>query len=392
MTLLTPAHKALLLALAATALAWSWMALTVHYNYQDRWTALFVTGKGFHAPPEQLRNENIYLFPGTGFDGQMYHYIAHDPFLLRGFQKSMDDPRFRYRRILVPLAAWTLALGRDEWIDTAYISVTLGFLFLGVYWLAMLAGAHGRSPALGVLFLLSPAAIISIDRMTVDIAASALVLAVLYYFSRGCPAKLWLSAAAACLSRESAAVVPAALAAYSFCQDRRFRQPVLLASAVLPAALWSLYSANQTPASTAVAGTLIPFRYFIGLIIDPFDYKLPQFWRIVAQGGDMICLAGLALCVWYSAARWRELRASEAGWTLLAWVLFFAFIGVEQMWTDPYNYGRVFTPMILFVAVNGFRRMDRIAFLPLLLFVPRIVLQLGSQILVVARGLLQMTD
>lgn len=383
------ARNAALIALAASALAWTWIALTVHYNYEGRWTGLYQTGSGFHAPPEALKGENIYLFPGTGYDGQMYHYIAHDPFNRRGFQRSMDDPRLRYRRILVPLAAWTLALGRDEWIDAAYFGVVLGLVFLGVYWMAMLASAHGRSPAFGFLFLFSPAAIVSIDRMTVDIAAAAFTLATLYYFDTQRPVRLWLSIAAACLSRETAAIVPVALMAYSFWRDRGYRQPVFMASALLPAALWSLFAVSSTPASAAEAGTFIPFRYSIGLILDPFDYKLPQLWQLIARAGDLFCLAGLALSVWYVVARWRALRASPAGWAILAWVAFFAFVGHAPMWNEPYNYGRIFTPLLLLVAADGFARMDRLALLPLLLFVPRLLFQLAPQISVVARSLLQ---
>lgn len=386
---LTTAGKAALIGLIAAALAWAWIALTVHYTYQGQWTAMFTTGSRFHAPPEALKGENIYLFPGTGYDGQMYHYIAHDPFNRRGFQRSMDDPRMRYRRILVPLAAWTLALGQEAWIDAAYFAVILTFVFLGVYWLAMLASTHNRPPALGLLFLISPAASVSIDRMTVDIAAAAFALAALYYFDTQRPAKLWLSIAAACLSRETAAIVPLALMAYSFWRDRGYRQPVFMASALLPAALWNLFALSGTPASVAQAGTFIPFRYFIGLILDPFDYRLPPLLQLIARTGDYLCLAGLALSVWYAVTRWRSLRASPAGWAILAWVVFFAFVGHAPMWNEPYNYGRIFTPLLLLVAADGFARMDRLALLPLLLFVPRLLFQLAPQISAVARGLLQ---
>ncbi|MBA3974418.1 MAG: hypothetical protein C0504_09405 [Candidatus Solibacter sp.] len=386
---LTTAGKAALTGLIAAALAWTWIALTVHYTYQGHWTAMFTTGSSFHAPPEALKGENIYLFPGAGYDGQMYHYIAHDPFNRRGFQRSMDDPRMRYRRILVPLAAWTLALGQDAWIDAAYFGVVLGLVTLGVYWMAMLASAHGRPPAFGFLFLFSPAAVISIDRMTVDIAAAAFTLATLYYFDTQRPVRLWLSIAAACLSRETAAIGPVALMAYSLWRDRSCRQPIFMASALLPAGLWTLFAASGTPASAAEAGTFIPFRYFAGRILDPFDYSLPPLWQLIARTGDYLCLAGLALSVWYAVTRWRTLGASPAGWALLAWIGFFAFVGHAPMWNEPYNYGRIFTPLLLLAAADGFGRMDRLALVPLLLFVPRLLLQLAPQISTVARGLLQ---
>src|SRR5438105_15265906 len=84
-------------ALLAALLAFCWQALTVHYNYGGNWTGLFCTGARFIAPPAALDSEHIYRFRNAdGYDGQMYHYMAHDPFLTRGFQSAMDSPRVRY--------------------------------------------------------------------------------------------------------------------------------------------------------------------------------------------------------------------------------------------------------------------------------------------------------
>ena len=85
----------------------------------------------------------------------------------------MDDPALRYRRILVPMLAWALALGRDSGIHAAYFATILGFVFLGVYWLARAMELGGRHPAWGLMFALTPAALVSMDRMTVDVALAA---------------------------------------------------------------------------------------------------------------------------------------------------------------------------------------------------------------------------
>ncbi len=88
-------------AVLSVALCWAAQALTVHYNYQGNWTALFQTGPR-RPIPLALEFENIYKFEKTrGYDGQFYHYVAHDPLLTKGFSKHVDDPRLRWRRILV---------------------------------------------------------------------------------------------------------------------------------------------------------------------------------------------------------------------------------------------------------------------------------------------------
>jgi len=385
----SPKQKAVACGLAAAALSWTWLALTVQFNYEGRWTALFRTGSRFIAPPAALEGENIYLFPDSGYDGQMYHYIAHDPFIRRGFSSSIDLPRFRYHRILVPLAAWTLALGRDAWVDRAYVIVVLGFVFLGSYWLSRLAMLHGRRPALGLLFLFCPATIISLDRMLLDVSAAALALAIVYYYSGERILPLWISIAAACLGRESGIVTSAALIAHSLWRDRRSFQPAVMASAFAPAALWYLYVNGRTQPFTSGPISLIPFRYLIGRLIQPFDYTLPPAVEAAAQLGDGLCLAALLLCVYYAVSRLREIRGTALGWAIVAWVLFLACLSFPPVWEESYAYGRIFTPLVLLAAVDGFRRHDRLAYLPLLMFLPRIGLQLAPQVAGVAKGLLQ---
>lgn len=71
--------QCLLVALACGILVFCWQLLTVHYNYQDHWNALFCTGEQLPIPP-QLASEHLYIFRGSyGYDGEYYHYIAHDP-------------------------------------------------------------------------------------------------------------------------------------------------------------------------------------------------------------------------------------------------------------------------------------------------------------------------
>ena len=174
----------LVYALLALALCWAAQALTVHYNYQGNWTALFQTGPQ-RPTPAALESENIYKFEKTrGYDGQFYHYVAHDPLLTKGFSKHVDDPRLRWRRILVPGLAFLAAGGQQRWVDTAYVGVTLGFVFLGTYWLACYCCLHRTHPAWALGFLVVPAVAISVERLTVDVALAALCVGFAVYAVR----------------------------------------------------------------------------------------------------------------------------------------------------------------------------------------------------------------
>src|ERR1700682_2177017 len=84
----------------ALALLLLWQYLTVRYNYQGNWTAAFCTGENQGVPPE-LAPKTYLMLHTFGYDGQMDRYVAHDPWMKRGFEKYIDAPVLRYRRILV---------------------------------------------------------------------------------------------------------------------------------------------------------------------------------------------------------------------------------------------------------------------------------------------------
>ena len=61
-----------------------------------------------------LGSEQIWRPESRGFDGQFYHYMAHDPLLTHGMAGAVDLPRLRYGRILVPALAYAVAFGRPD--------------------------------------------------------------------------------------------------------------------------------------------------------------------------------------------------------------------------------------------------------------------------------------
>ena len=60
-----------------------------------------------------------------------------------------------------------------------------GFVFGGVCWLASILVRQGRHAVFGLLFLAVPATIVSIDRMTADLAVGALTAGVAYRLISG---------------------------------------------------------------------------------------------------------------------------------------------------------------------------------------------------------------
>ena len=163
---------AALTALVAALSVLLWQALTVHYNFAGNWTGLFCTGRLARIPPD-LAAGTIRVRDALGYDGQFYRYVAHDPFFRKGYAAYMDAARLRYSRILVPGLAWALALGRPSYIDAAFNAVILLSIFLGIYWCGLWAAWHSRSPAWGLVFLVLPATLTSMDLMVTDATLAA---------------------------------------------------------------------------------------------------------------------------------------------------------------------------------------------------------------------------
>jgi hypothetical protein len=375
--------KAAVVAICAVAVVWLWQFATVRYNYGGLWTALFRIRVSMPAP-DYLKGEKFYVFhQGEGYDGQVYHLIAHDPWMRKGSREAIAGASFRYQRIFVPALAWTIALGRDEWVDRAYYGVILGFVFLGVYWLGLVTGRA----AWGLAFLLTPAAIVSIDRMTVDIALAAMVAGFAWYVCRGVATwRIALLLACAALTRETAVLVIAGYALFLITQ-KKFGDALTIALSALPAGAWFIYLGRTEPSPVASYGTWIPLAGFIERWVHPVHYLGPEWKAMVAMGCDYLALAGIAVTLGM-AARLAWARRWD-GQTAALYCLAVAaiFIGSRGVWEEADAFGRVLTPMLLLAFVLYFGRRPWIALAPMLLVDSPIALTLWQQMSGVARGL-----
>ena len=366
---------------------WLWQFATVHFNYGGDWTALFNTAPTW-SRPAFLASETIYTFPpgSLGYDGQMYHFIAHDPWITRGAVAAMDDPALRYRRILVPALAWTLALGRDSAVHTAYFAVILGFVFLGVYWLARVMVGQGRHPAWGLMFVLMPATLVSMDRMTVDVALAALTAGFVLYSD--CRWKVLAILMCAALTRETGFLLTAGYGVFLLSR-RRFADLAWTAAAALPAIFWYAYASRHTPPPSPDSfASLIPLAGWIERVAHPVVYPLTRWQAVAAVELDYIALAGVALllghAVWLAWSRRWNARAAA----IYVFAAAVVFLASRSVWEDAFGFGRVVTPLMVLLAAEDAR--PRLAFAPVALIDARIGLNFLKQMIGVVRGLLGM--
>jgi hypothetical protein len=378
--------RPLFYAVVAVLLAFTWQALTVRYNYAGNWTGLFCTGGNLSQPPS-LAAEHIYNFAnGYGYDGQYYHYVAHDPLFRNGLNRYIDAPRLRYRRILMPALARLVAAGRARYIDSAYIAGNLLALFAGVYWLGRFLGIYGFHPASGLSFLIVPATVVSLDRLTVDMALAALCIGFALYVAENQPRKLYLVLLLAPLARETGLLL---IGAYCLSEltERRFRRAALFATSAVPTLGWYAFVQSRTSGySSAGWFTPVPLAGLIREMSHPVHYPSAPAVALATDALDELALAGMLLgfivAFWLIGQKWPH--------PLQFAVILIALGGLnfdQPFWIEAYSFGRVLSPLLVLIALFACQSRWWITLLPLAMIVPRIGLQMGGQVVKVAHGL-----
>jgi hypothetical protein len=379
-------RQAVLLGLASVLAAWTWTSLTVHYNYDGNWTGLFCIRPGMPVP-DFLKSENLYIFRNSeGYDGQVYHLIAHDPWMRKGSVQAIAGASFRYQRIFVPALAWMVALGQDRWVHAAYFAVIFGFVFLGVYWTGQFASRVGRTPTWGLAFLLAPATIISLDRMTADIALAALVVGFALYADKF-DWRVATILVCAALTRETALPVIAGYAIY-LASQKQVRASLLAAATALPAAGWYVYLSRLERSSAPEYVTWIPLAGFAERIAHPTIYPLSPFRNGLAIAFDYCALAGVAIALVIALRLALQRRWDPRTCAICALALAIVFLGSRSVWEAEYAFGRVFSPFLLLVMLDELPASRLFALLPILLVDLPIPLALWHQVHGVIVGVL----
>ena len=369
----------------AAAIAFLIQLYNVQLHYTGNWTAMFYTGAAKPLPPA-LRSESIYVFPNsTGYDSQFYHYMAHDPIMTRGLADSIDAPRLRYRRILLSAAAYVSALGKPAWIDPALLVLALTPYFLGAWWLARFAVLQGRSRFWGLGFLAVPASLISLDRLTVDLALAAFCCGFAAYAKEGKTPKLFAVLALATLARETGFLVLGAYGLYLLAR-REWRRAILFGLAGLPALAWFGYVQSRTPSFESHMAAPPSGSALLDRLFEPVSYAFPPLIAKTAQPLDYISLAAVFLAMALAARAVIRKPAPENAAAAVFAALPLVLGGIIG-WYEPFGYPRTLSPLFLFVAMGAVASRSWLAAAPLALVLPRILMQLAPQFLGLRRFL-----
>jgi hypothetical protein len=304
---------------------------------------------------------------------------------------AIDDARLRYRRILIPLLAYTLAQGRPERIDPAYELVFLLSIGLGVFWSCRFVRERKLTPAWGLLFVLMPAIPISMDRLVVDAGLAALTAGFLLY-SPDPSWKLFVLLAAAPLTRETGFLLVLGYAISLACQ-RAFQTAGVYLLAAVPALVWYGYVGARTEGKS-YGMLLTSLSALLETILNRSTYPTGTPFVRAIELADEFALCGVFLAFglavyYYLQSRCDSVRVGGALFALMGVILLLVRPpgdeGTAQLFRNVYHFGRVFTPLLACLAGVGAQRRSLLPLAPAAMMLPRVAIQLTPQVLGVIR-------
>jgi hypothetical protein len=294
-----------------------------------------------------------------------------------GTAASVDNPRLRWRRILLPALAWLIALGQSDFVDSAYFGVMLGFVFLGTWWTCRYLERHDLPVGFGLCFVLVPAVLISMDRGTVDVALAALCAGFAYYATTEAPSSsMYAVLALAPLARETGICLTAAFLLVSL-RERKWRQALAAAATALPFLAWLLFLHAHTVPDRTVFASVIPLEGLVRRTLHPIQYALTSAWLKKADALDYLAVLGIWAALVATPPRWFSFDAIEGA--ALAFAATAVFLAQPQAWGEAYSFGRTMSPLLLSVALAGVRRHRWWTLAPIAMVLPRILFQLATE-------------
>ncbi len=217
---------------------------------------------------------------GIGYDGQWYYEIARDPL---GAAGRLDQPAYRYQRIVFPLLVFGLSLGRPESAAWAMIALNLIAAVAGCGFLAALLQRRRVSPLFALMLPLSLGYLFSLRVNLLEPLALAFGLAGYYLNERGRLSWSLALFSLAGLTKEIGLVFPMALILWALA-NRRWKHAGYFASAAFgPFLIWYAFVSGwlgQTSKSLAqTRPTLIPFLG-LGAVTDTVSLLVIALWVV----------------------------------------------------------------------------------------------------------------
>jgi hypothetical protein len=242
-----------------------------------------------------------------------------------------------------------------------------------------------------------PATLISVNRMTVDVALAAFCAGFVWYAYRDSPRWLYAIAVLAPLVRETGALLTVAACLYALL-NRRWLRAMLLATAAAPTWFWYRFVGGHLdtagPFKTTPHLDVVPFSGFLNPflgIVQEFgqlpDYPLPPWAKHLAQSLDVLALIGVVVATGFAFWQARRARSQPESLAAALFALLVVGLSYQQFWVDINGYGRTATPLVLMVAMRAASGESLWSLAPCAMLDLRLSVQLGSQTWTALQGL-----
>jgi hypothetical protein len=170
-----------------------------------------------------------------GYDGQFYYQMAKDPF---GAVEFMDNAPLRYQRIVYPLLARLLSLGRPAFIPYALLFINWASIVLGVELLSRLLRAQRLNRWFSLAYGLYFGQVAGFAFDTTEPFAFALVCSGIWLWHKKRANRAALLFGLAALSKETAALFAIGYLAF-FLLQREWKEAIRVAAlGILPLVCW----------------------------------------------------------------------------------------------------------------------------------------------------------
>jgi hypothetical protein len=328
----------LAVALCALVVYVAWVGYA-HFDLHHRATDFAVIGTRFSHQSDvspAIDADRSHVTSPVGYDGQFFLYIAQDPLRAKHY---VDDPGYRFGRILYPLLARGLSLGRQGPIPSMLVAINVLAVAFGTFALGTVLRRRGRSPWWALVFAFYPGVVVAVERDLSEALAYGLALCAVALFDRRGRRDLVASSALfalAAFTRESTLVFALVCVGLLVARDRSVRRAAWFAAgAVLPYLIYREAVVRAWVGNPALPQRLKPTSVpFAGIAhYYPFDSDVRwQVFAIVLPG--VLCLA---LALWALLRRRWEIGL----WALAANAVAFVVLTPAPTFEDIYGSSRI---------------------------------------------------
>jgi hypothetical protein len=268
--------------------------------------------------------KGLYVFPGSGYDGQFYYRLALDPADLAKTAFGITvDAGFRLQRIGMSALAWLASGGQHQVVPEALVAVNLAAL-VALAWLgAVIARDAGRHAGWGLLVAGYWGFLFSIGRDLPEVLASCFLVGGLVALRRARPVLAGLVLSCAVLTLETTLDVVIAVGLIALVQIlRRTRRPgaadlawVMPGLAFVGWQLTGLAMTGALPMRSDTGDNLgVPTVNMVGAVVHYLAHP--------ASASSLLWLAEfLVLAIVTLFAAWSLPRSRVPAWEKTAWVV-----------------------------------------------------------------------